>query len=55
LRSSRSAGYAQACGARQRAFLSLPSIYEPARAQNRARADSTCWATFGRPFGAGFS
>ena len=28
---------------------SLPSIYEPARAQNRAHADSTCWATFGPP------
>jgi hypothetical protein len=26
-------------------FLSIPSIYEPAYAQNRAHADSTCWAT----------
>src|SRR5437763_17072369 len=37
-------------------FPSLPSIYEPAWAQNRAHADSTCWATFGPPLiGAGFS
>src|SRR5437763_13560641 len=25
-------------------FFCLPSIYEPACAQNRAHADSTCWA-----------
>ena len=29
--------------------LPLPSIYEPACAQNRAHADSTCWATLFRP------
>ena len=33
----------------KRLFVSLPSIYEPACAQNRAHADSTCWATFGPP------
>jgi hypothetical protein len=39
---------AQACGARKAPVLSLPSTYEPAWAQERAHAGSTCWATLFR-------
>src|SRR5436305_14912474 len=52
------------CGARKRAVPSLPSIYEPACAQNRAHADSTLRFAQGQamlgyfraaPVGGGFS
>jgi hypothetical protein len=36
-------------------WLSLPSIYEPACAQNRAQAGSTCWANLFRPYRGWFS